>query len=84
MASAKDLTNLTDRVAIITGGAGFLGREFGRTLAEAGARVVVADVNQEAAETFARSLAATRQTQILPVQTDVTNRESVRAMVSSV
>jgi NAD(P)-dependent dehydrogenase (short-subunit alcohol dehydrogenase family) len=42
--------DLTDRVAVVTGGAGQLGVEFCRTLAEAGAAVLVADLNVEAAE----------------------------------
>ena len=37
--------DLTGRVAIVTGGVGLLGAEFCRTLAEAGAAVVVVDLN---------------------------------------
>ncbi len=36
---------LTDKAALVTGGAAGIGRECARVLAEAGARVVVADVN---------------------------------------
>jgi NAD(P)-dependent dehydrogenase (short-subunit alcohol dehydrogenase family) len=41
--------DLHDYVAIVTGGAGLLGKEFCRTLAEAGASVVVADIDQKTA-----------------------------------
>ncbi|TSC71915.1 MAG: putative oxidoreductase, partial [Parcubacteria group bacterium Gr01-1014_38] len=75
------LFDLTDRVAIITGGAGFLGKEFGRVLAAAGSHVVIADVNQKAAETVAKELSTASKTEALAVQTDVTNKESVHAMV---
>jgi 2-deoxy-D-gluconate 3-dehydrogenase len=51
-----DFFDLSGRVAVITGGAGLLGAEFCRILAEAGARVVVADVNAEAAKALAASL----------------------------
>jgi 2-deoxy-D-gluconate 3-dehydrogenase len=48
--------NLKGRVAIVTGGAGLLGSEFCRTLAEAGAAVVVADLAAGPARTVAESL----------------------------
>ena len=48
--------DLTDRVAVVTGGAGQLGVEFCQTLAEAGAAVMIADLNLEAAEKTAESL----------------------------
>ena len=41
--------DLTGRVAILTGGAGLLGRHYTRTLLAAGAKVVVADVSGEQA-----------------------------------
>lgn len=78
------LFDLTNRVVIVTGGAGFLGREFGRTLAAAGAHVVVADVDQKAAEAVTRDHSAVSDAEALAVQTDVTNKESVRAMVGMV
>ena len=42
--------DLRGRTAIVTGGPGLLGKEFCRTLAEAGAGVVVADLNGQAAQ----------------------------------
>jgi len=56
MTNILDKFDLSGRVAVITGGAGLLGVEFCRTLAEAGAAVVVADVNQSAAFKIARQL----------------------------
>jgi NAD(P)-dependent dehydrogenase (short-subunit alcohol dehydrogenase family) len=40
----KKLFNLTDKVVLITGGAGFLGQHFTKALRDAGATVVVTDV----------------------------------------
>jgi NAD(P)-dependent dehydrogenase (short-subunit alcohol dehydrogenase family) len=48
---------LKGRVAVVTGGAGGLGRATCLTLAEAGARVVIADVRLEPAEKLAAELA---------------------------
>ena len=43
--AAADLFDLTDKVAVITGGAGGIGVVYAEALAEAGASVVVADVD---------------------------------------
>jgi NAD(P)-dependent dehydrogenase (short-subunit alcohol dehydrogenase family) len=48
--------DLTDRVAIVTGGAGLLGRQFCRTLAQAGARVILGDLELDQARLIAESL----------------------------
>ena len=56
--AAADLFDLTDKVAVITGGAGGIGVVYAEALAEAGASVVVADVNIDAATTTAESLVA--------------------------
>ncbi|MCS6908395.1 MAG: SDR family oxidoreductase [Anaerolineales bacterium] len=79
--SVLESFKITDRVAIVTGGAGLLGREFCRTLAEAGAKVVVADLNEEAAAATAESLSRQGQ-QALPLQVDVTSPISVRQMIA--
>lgn len=50
------ITELAGRVAIVTGAASGIGAEIARALAEAGARVVVADVDRRGAETVARRL----------------------------
>ena len=48
--------DLHNRVAVVTGGAGLLGAEFCRALAEAGAQVGVADLNSQAADQTADQL----------------------------
>ncbi len=51
-----DKFNMKYKAAIITGGAGLLGRQFSKTLAEAGAGVVVADLFGDKAEIVAQNL----------------------------
>jgi len=72
--------DLTGKVAIVTGGPGLLGKEFCRTLAEAGAAVVVADINADAVNSFTRALIQGGY-HALGVATDVTQPESVQALV---
>jgi len=77
-----DLFNLKDRVAIVTGGAGLLGAQFCHTLAEAGATVVIADLDGETAESTAESIQK-QGGQCLVRQTDITEPASVASMVEA-
>ena len=74
--------SLAGRTAIVTGGAGLLGVEFCRTLAQAGAQVVVADLNESAAGKVAEDL-KTAGYPAIHVVVDVTRPESTQAMVAS-
>jgi NAD(P)-dependent dehydrogenase (short-subunit alcohol dehydrogenase family) len=79
--SILDRFRLDGRVAVVTGGAGLLGAEFCRTLAEAGAAVVVADIHEEAAEAVARQLNQNgASTFAFPL--DVTRLPSTRELVA--
>jgi NAD(P)-dependent dehydrogenase (short-subunit alcohol dehydrogenase family) len=83
--SLPSLFDLQSRVAIVTGGAGLLGSEFCKTLVGAGAQVVIADLDLDAAERLANSLHADDQTRVnaLAVATDVTDPDSVQTMVGT-
>jgi 2-deoxy-D-gluconate 3-dehydrogenase len=72
--------DLTGRVAVVTGGVGLLGAEFCRTLAEAGAAVVVVDLNASASQAVADSLTKSGF-KTLAVPTDITHPEAVKALV---
>ena len=59
-AAAAPLPELTDRVAIVTGGAGGIGRAIATELAAGGATVVVADRDEPGARAVADGLAGAR------------------------
>ena len=64
------MTRFSDKTAIVTGAAGGIGEAYARALAAEGARVVVADVNDEAGAAVAESIGG------LYVHTDVADPES--------
>jgi NAD(P)-dependent dehydrogenase (short-subunit alcohol dehydrogenase family) len=72
--------DLTGRVAIVTGGVGLLGAEFCRTLAEAGAAVVVVDLNSSASQAVADTL-MNNGAKALAIPTDITQPDSVNALI---
>ena len=80
MSDIFDKFRLDGRAAIVTGGVGLLGKEFCKTLAQAGAKVVIADLNEKGAESLAMEISQTGR-DALGVGVDVTDPESVQSMV---
>ena len=62
---------LKDKVAIVTGAASCIGREIAKTFAREGARVVIADLNQKAADAAAAEIGD--KSKAVGVIMDVTN-----------
>ena len=50
--------DLKDKVAVVTGAGGVLCSAFAKTLARAGAKVALLDLNEEAAQSFADEITA--------------------------
>ncbi len=71
---------LKDKVAFITGSASGIGKEIAIVFAREGARIVIADLNKEAADATAAELKATGA-QAIGVGVDVTSEEQVDASV---
>lgn len=75
---SKNRFDISRKVVIITGGAGFLGTEYAQALSKAGAHAVVADINGQAAEEAVSNLQGAKA---IAVRVDVTNPKSVQALV---
>jgi NAD(P)-dependent dehydrogenase (short-subunit alcohol dehydrogenase family) len=80
--SAINSFMLDGKVAIVTGGAGGIGRVYGRALAEAGASVVLADLDGDAATQEASKLAADGH-RAIGVQVDITDPAAAAAMAAT-
>ncbi len=78
----QELVSLSGRVAIVTGGAMGIGLGIVRRLHEAGANVVVADLDEAAAQEVARSLESIRAESAIAVGCDVADPASVEHLIS--
>lgn len=83
MTTIFDKFNLKGQVAVVTGGAGLLGTEFSRTLAEAGAAVALADMNQEKANKISHQL-NNMGLKTIGINVNVTDPNSVHCMVDKI
>lgn len=80
--SLESLLDLRDQVALVVGGAGpGLGQAISHRLAQRGARVVVVDIDAEAAETVAAAINAEHQVAAIPEAVDATSAEAVRRLI---
>ncbi|MGW0949175.1 SDR family NAD(P)-dependent oxidoreductase, partial [Streptomyces sp. NPDC002623] len=79
MSSTLDRMSLDGKVAVVTGGAGAIGQVYARALGEAGARVVLADLDGDGAERAAKALTSDGL-RALGVRVDITDRGSAAAM----
>ncbi|MFK7845222.1 MAG: SDR family NAD(P)-dependent oxidoreductase [Rhodothermales bacterium] len=76
--------DLTNRVAIITGGSKGLGLAMAAGLASAGAKVVLVSRNADLGEEGAASIRSEYGTDAIAIGADVTNKEQMEAMAAQV
>ncbi|MGA1199685.1 MAG: SDR family oxidoreductase [Candidatus Latescibacterota bacterium] len=70
--------SLKDQVALVTGAAGQLGRQFCRTLGQAGATIAVVDQNEDACHSFTKEL-ETDGIPALSLPFDITNTQATHS-----
>ena len=75
------MTELKDRVAVVTGAASGIGFAIAKALAQRGAHVVLADIEEEALSAAEKAISEIG-TRVLPVRTDVSKYADVEALCS--
>ena len=82
--SQYDFSSLKGKTAVITGGAGILGKHFSDGLACCGAHVVIVDLNKEESEKLASDLTRRYGQKCIAISCDVSDPVSVNSMVDEV
>ncbi|MCW7471407.1 oxidoreductase [Leptospira kanakyensis] len=72
---------IQDKVVIVTGGAGLLGRQFCKAIAEQKAIVVIADLNLESCHSVAEEIQS-HNGRFESVRLDITNKESIVELIN--
>lgn len=72
--------NLSDKVAIVTGGAQGLGQAISQRLAREGCAVVIADLNEKGVADAAASIAKETGRRVVGMRTDVTQEPDVKSL----
>ena len=78
----EDLFDLTDQITIITGGGSGIGRRTALAFGEYGAKLIIADIDQEAANLVASEIHA-KGGRAIPHRVDVTQPGEVQGMVNA-
>jgi NAD(P)-dependent dehydrogenase (short-subunit alcohol dehydrogenase family) len=84
MSTVRERFDLTGRVAVITGGAGMLGRQHAAAIAEAGGSPVLVDLSQDAVRDAAGEIERTHSVRALGIRADITQQADVDALVTAV
>ena len=82
--SINKIFNLTNKVIILTGASGLLGTEYAHGLSQAGANVVLADLNFEKCKKLSSNINEKYGVDSFPIKLDVTKTNSINTMIKKV
>lgn len=74
---------LKNKVAIITGGAGGIGKIIVKSFLKEGARVVIAEINGTALKTTLYELKSFKKNRVSGIKTDISNAKQVKRLINS-
>lgn len=80
MRTIKQLMDLRNRVALITGGAGHIGHVIGEGLAELGASIAMLDIDQTAVEASTAEIARNYNVETLALAVDLSDMAAVQSV----
>jgi NAD(P)-dependent dehydrogenase (short-subunit alcohol dehydrogenase family) len=81
---SSELFSLSNKVVVVTGGAGLLGQVFCQALVDVGANVAIVDLDLASAETIAMKISKSDAQKVVAFGSDITSPESVTQMVENV
>lgn len=79
-----ELFNLKDKVSIVTGGNGGIGRGIAEGFAGAGSKIVIAARNQAKTEVVVREISQRFGTEVMGIQVDISQEDQIKSMVQQV
>lgn len=75
--ATTSFNDLRGKVCVITGGAGVIGSALVKAMASVGVKIAIADINKETAETVASAIANEFNAQVIGVEVNVLDKESL-------
>jgi len=79
--NVKKLFDLSNKTIVLTGGAGLLGSQYAEGLSQAGADIILADINYTECKKIAIELERKYKNSIMPIKLDLTKKKSIKNMV---
>jgi len=78
MNKSEEYFNLKNKIAVVTGGAGILGKSICEALGRAGMKIAILDINEEMAETSARSISDKTGALVIGIKANVLEKDSLK------